>query len=191
MFYLFIEPPPGSDDSGVDSISSPQLQVQPPSPWSTNPFAATASPPTATAVGRLSFGSSRESRDSTFIDQFDGSFTNPLSVEEDLPPLTSGVENPLGNMSAMGQFNIEEFDDNIFQTLEEVQLQDKLPEMQSESKQQQPTGDIPILPPPPQFKGTTSGASRPRGKQPERSLSQKEFDAIWDNICSNMPESDN
>ena len=105
--------------------------------------------------------------------------------------MTSGVENPLGNMSAMGEFNIEEFDDNIFQTLEELQLQDKLPEMQSESKQQQPMGDIPILPPPPQFKGAAPGASRPREKQPERSLSQKEFDAIWDNICSNMPESDN
>jgi len=176
----------------------------PTSPLSTDPFAkfeepeppkVTASSSMTAAVARLSYDSSRDSRDSTFIDQFDdGSFTNHLSIEEELSPLTSGVENPLGDMSgrgAMGDFNIDEFDDKLFETLDEMELQDKLPEMQSEPIQRNTTGEVPVLLPPPQFKAAGPAASRPRGKQPERRLSQKEFDTIWDNICSTLPDSDN
>ena len=197
--YSWIGQPSRSDDSGVDFTPSPT------SPSSTDPFAkfedpeppkVAASASMAAAVARLSYDSSRDSRDSTFIDQFDGSFTNPLSMDEDLSPLTSGVENPLGDMSdrsAMADFNIDEFEfnDKLFETLDEMELRDELPEMQSESIQRSAIGGVPVLPPPPQFKAAGPAPSRSRGKQPERRLSQKEFDTIWDNISSTIPDTEN
>ena len=140
--------------------------------------AATTLPPTATTTStngtesRFSY-TSRDSRDSALLD-----YVNPLA--EDLPPLTSGVENPLGNIPDYDMnlvTDIDEFDDQLFETLAEMEVQDEITDLSAGGPSK-----------------ASSFADRPQSKpvpgsrKTERRMSQQEFDKIWDDICATIPD---
>ena len=158
-----------------------------------------AGPPPKSAVNpqpkqntsRLSYGSSRDSRDSTFMEE------NPLAVADELSPLTSGVENPLTDEDMdFGVTNIDDFDDQLFDTLAEMELHNEVSHLSGrgrpKSKVESASGGRPaskvwsVSEGRPESKvGSASG----RGRKVERGLSQQEFDQIWDNICATIPDS--
>lgn len=148
-----------------------------------NPFFAHDSTPQATA--RLSYGSTRDSRDSALLGEEGPSFTNPLA--DDFYPITSGVENPLSNIDDV-DFSLDDLDDKLFDAVDDMDLEDQVPDLgRKESPKQRPLAR-PI--PKPRKAPTTNRpipAVAPR-KKPVQRLSQQEFDKIWDDICSNLPD---
>ncbi len=73
-------------------------------------------------------GNPRGSRGSAFLE---GRFENPLaSIEEDaLPPLTRGVSNPLNDYTNFDDIDDEDFDDHLFDALDQIELNDEEPDI--------------------------------------------------------------
>ena len=135
----------------------------------------TAAMTTNGAAGRFSYTSFRDSRDSALLE-----YGNPIA-EEDLPPLTSGVENPLENIPDYDMnlvTDIDEFDDQLFETLAEMEVQDEISDLNVVGQKATSVVDRPQIKP----------VSAPGSRKTERRLSQQEFDKIWDDICATIPD---
>ena len=147
-------------------------------------LAAATTLPTSTTTttngpaNRFSYTSYRDSRDSTLLE-----YDNPIAEEDlDLPPLTSGVENPLDNIPDSDVnlvTDIDEFDDQLFETLAEMEVQDEISDLNVVG-QQRATSAVDR----PQIKTVPVPGSR----KTERRMSQQEFDKIWDDICATIPD---
>ena len=140
----------------------------------TNPFHKTDGDPKPQTTTMQSYD--RASRDSSYLDDFVGSFENPLA--EDLPPLAGGITNPLSNID---DFDINEFDDKLFETLDDMDLHDDIPDIGE---------DLLVKPPKSLPKALAASRVPPPApsRRPERKLSQQQFDKIWEDICATIPE---
>ena len=128
------------------------------------------------ALNRTSH-TSRDSRDSAVVNQItEGSFSNPLAMDEFLP---QGVSNPLGNIEDDDlDFKITDIDDELLDTVDEMDQHGK----GTPSHKSPTTGQL----------GTQPSVVRPRPapkKKPplDSRLSQDEIDNMWDEISANMP----
>lgn len=120
---------------------------------------------------RLSCDSARMSRDSAIFD-------NPLAgIEDDLPPISTGVSNPLVDFTSPDDLNMDDFDDHLFDALDQIELHDEEPDIGE---------DLEMRPRPPPLSQAPSHATA-RKPPVTRGLSQQEFDQMWDDICSTLP----
>ena len=128
------------------------------------------------ALGRTSY-TSRDSRDSAIVGQFpEGSFDNPLAYDD-----IHGIANPLGVMTEEElDFQITDIDDELLDTVDEMELQDSVRGLPPANYMSPTTGQMATNPLP--------SASRPHYRT-ERRMSQQELDVMWDEISSNLPDS--
>lgn len=107
------------------------------------------------------------------------------SGASNLPPLAENPVTGANNPSGLN-FDLDLLDDRLFDTLAQLEVQDDRKEKEDLTKakgKQRVSKDFSY----PQ--ASTSGQATGAGEQ-QKTLTQKEFDNLWDGICATMPTTD-
>ena len=160
------KPEPYSSTTTTDSDDTAQAPEQ---TTTTDPFQDNPAPADGGA-NRASFGSVRDSRDSALVQlDFLGSFDE--KEEENLPPITAGVSNPMGDESFpvpekaedLINFNLDDLDKNFFDQLDQLNISG--------------AGAT----------GTSASASGGQFPPLQNPLDQQQYDQLWSSIFSTIP----
>ncbi len=97
-------------------------------------------------------------------------------MEDELPPLATGVSNPLVDYTNFDDLDMDDFDDQLFEALDQFELNDEEPDIGE---------DLEMIPQATSSQRAPQAAAR---RPPAaRRMSQQEFDRMWDDICSTLP----